>query len=263
MLFALLILSALIMLFPFYWTLKTSVTPGASVADAPSLWFEAWDLGSYRELFTRLNFGRIAFNSLSLAILTTLTQALTGSLAAYAFSRLTFRFKELVFLAYLATLMIPFQVLIVPLFIELKWMGLLNTHWAVILPTMTSAFGIFLMRQAMNQIPIQLDEAAKIDGAGHLRIFFSVIAPNIGPAFATFAVFAFMASWNSFLWPLVVLRKPELQTLPVALANLQGQYTTDWGVLMAGSIISILPMLAIYIFAQRFVVQGIASSGIK
>lgn len=262
-LFILLAVVAIAMLFPFYWTFQTSITPGASVTKAPTLWPADPGISAYEELFTRLDFGRSAVNSLFIAGVTTSLQILTGSLAAYAFSRLEFRFKNIIFLAYLATLMIPFQVLVVPLFIELKYFGLLNTYWAAILPTMTSAFGIFLLRQSLNQIPRQLDEAARIDGAGHLRIFTLILIPNMGPALATFAVFSFMASWNSFLWPLVVLRKPELQTLPVALANLQGQYTTAWDVLMAGSVISIIPMLIIFIFAQRYVVQGIASSGIK
>lgn len=262
-LFLFLAIASIAMLFPFYWTFLTSITPGASVAKAPTLWPANPGISAYEELFQKLDFGRSAINSLFIASVTTSIQILTGSLAAYAFSRLEFRFKNTIFLAYLATLMIPFQVLIVPLFIELKYFGMLNTYWAAILPTMTSAFGIFLLRQSLNQIPRQLDEAARIDGAGHLRIFTLILIPNMGPALATFAVFSFMASWNSFLWPLVVLRKPELQTLPVALANLQGQYTTAWDVLMAGSVISIIPMLIIYIFAQRYVVQGIANSGIK
>jgi multiple sugar transport system permease protein len=160
-------------------------------------------------------------------------------------------------------MMIPLQVLIVPLFVELKTFGLLNTYLGALLPTFASAFGIFLLRQAINQVPRELDEAATIDGAGHFRIFFSVILPNIRPALATLVVFAFMGSWNSFLWPLVVLRSPELQTLPIALAALQGQYISDWDVIMAGSVVSVIPMLALYIFAQKYVIQGVASSGIK
>ena len=150
-----------------------------------------------------------------------------------------------------------------PLFVELRTFGLLNTYLGALLPTFASAFGIFLLRQAMNQVPRELDEAATLDGAGHFRVFWGVILPNIRPALATLTVFAFMGSWNSFLWPLVVLRKPELQTLPIALAGLQGQYTTDWDVVMAGSVISILPMLALYLFAQKYVIQGVANSGIK
>jgi multiple sugar transport system permease protein len=138
-----------------------------------------------------------------------------------------------------------------------------DTYLGALLPTFAAAFGVFLLRQAMNQVPVELDEAAAIDGAGHFRIFWTVILPNIRPALATLAVFAFMGSWNSFLWPLVVLRSPELQTLPVALAGLQGQYTTQWDIVMAGSVVSILPMLAIYLFAQKYVIQGVANSGLK
>jgi multiple sugar transport system permease protein len=168
-----------------------------------------------------------------------------------------------VFAIYLATMMIPLQVLIVPLFVELKTLGLINTYLGALLPTFASAFGIFLLRQAVDQVPRELDEAATLDGAGHFRIFWQVILPNIRPALATLTVFAFMGSWNSFLWPLVVLRSPELQTLPVALAGLQGQYTTEWDIVMAGSVVSVLPMLALYVFAQKYVVQGVANSGLK
>jgi len=160
-------------------------------------------------------------------------------------------------------MMIPLQVLIVPLFSELKVFGLLNSYLGALLPTFATAFGIFLLRQAINQVPRELDEAATIDGAGHFRIFWTIILPNIRPALATLVVFAFMGSWNSFLWPLVVLRSPELQTLPVALAGLVGQYSTQWDIVMAGSVVSVLPMLALYIFAQKYIIQGVASSGIK
>jgi multiple sugar transport system permease protein len=168
-----------------------------------------------------------------------------------------------VFAIYLATMMIPLQVLIVPLFAQLRTFGLINTYLGALLPTFASAFGIFLVRQAMNQVPFELDEAATLDGAGHFRVFWHVVLPNVRPALATLAVFAFMGSWNSFLWPLVVLRSPEVQTLPIALAGLQGQYTTQWDIVMAGSVVSILPMLAIYIFAQKYVIQGVANTGLK
>src|SRR5690606_7039988 len=214
-------------------------------------------------LFAERPFGRQIANSLLLAVVTTLVQLFTSATAAYAFSRLPFKGRGVVFAIYLATMMIPLQVLIVPLFVELKALGLINTYLGALLPTFASAFGIFLLRQAVNQVPRELDEAATLDGAGHFRIFASIILPNIRPALATLTVFAFMGSWNSFLWPLVVLRKPELQTLPVALASLQGQYTTEWDIVMAGSVVSILPMLALYLFAQRYIVQGVANSGIK
>lgn len=257
------IAGALLMFFPFLWTIITSITPGATLTSTPALFPENPTLEAYRRLFAERPFGRVILNSLLLATVTTVVQLVTSSTAAYAFSRLPFRGRGVVFAVYLATMMIPLQVLIVPLFVELKNFGLLNTYLGALLPTLASAFGIFLLRQAVNQVPRELDEAATIDGAGHFRIFFQVILPNIRPALATLTVFAFMGSWNSFLWPLVVLRSPELQTLPIALAGLEGQYVSDWDIIMAGSVVSVIPMLALYIFAQKYVIQGVASSGIK
>jgi multiple sugar transport system permease protein len=257
------ILGALAMFFPFLWTFITSITPGAGFSITPQLWPENPSFEAYATLFTERPFARVVLNSLMLAVITTLVQLFTSATAAYAFSRLPFRGRGIVFAVYLATMMVPLQVLVVPLFAELKAFGLLNTYLGALLPTFASAFGIFLLRQAINQVPRELDEAATLDGAGHVRIFFSIVLPNIKPALATLTIFAFMGSWNSFLWPLIVLRDPELQTLPIALAGLQGQYTTAWDVVMAGSVVSILPMLALYIFAQKYIIQGVASSGLK
>lgn len=260
---AVVIVGAGVMFFPFLWTVITSISPGSGLSVTPALIPENPSLEAYARLFAERPFGRVILNSFGLAAATTIIQLVTSSTAAYAFSRLPFKGRGAVFAVYLATMMIPLQVLIVPLFVELKTFGLLNTYLGALLPTFASAFGIFLLRQAVNQVPRELDEAATLDGAGHFRIFYSVVLPNIRPALATLTVFAFMGSWNSFLWPLVVLRKPELQTLPIALAGLQGQYTTEWDIIMAGSVVSILPMLALYIFAQKYVIQGVASSGIK
>lgn len=257
------IIGALVMFFPFLWTVITSISPDASLTVKPSFWPDNPSFDAYTQLFAERPFGRVIGNSILLATITTAVQLFTSATAAYAFSRLPFRGRGVIFAVYLATMMVPLQVLIVPLFAELKAFGLLNTYLGALLPTFASVFGIFLLRQAVNQVPRELDEAATLDGAGHFRLFFTIILPNIRPALATLTVFAFMGSWNSFLWPLVVLRKPELQTLPIALAGLQGQYSTEWDIVMAGSVVSILPMLAIYIFAQKYVIQGVASSGIK
>jgi multiple sugar transport system permease protein len=257
------VVGALAMFFPFYWTLVTSFSPGSGLSSTPRLVPADPGLDAYVQLFSEVPFARVVGNSLLLATITTLVQLFTSATAAYAFSRLPFPGRTLVFGIYLATMMIPLQVLVVPLFAEFRAFGLVDTYLGALLPTFAAAFGIFLLRQAMNQVPTELDEAAAIDGAGHFRIFWTVVLPNIRPALATLAVFAFMGSWNSFLWPLVVLRSPELQTLPVALAGLQGQYTTQWDVVMAGSVISILPMLAIYLFAQKYVIQGVANTGLK
>ena len=263
LLHAVVIVGAMLMFFPFLWTIVTSISPGMGLTVTPTLFPEDPSLAAYERLFAERPFGRVILNSLVLAVITTLVQLFTSATAGYAFSRLPFRGRTVVFGIYLATMMVPLQVLIVPLFVELKAFGLLDTYLGALLPTFASAFGIFLLRQAINQVPRELDEAATIDGAGHFRIFWTIILPNIRPALATLVVFAFMGSWNSFLWPLVVLRTPELQTLPIALAGLQGQYTTQWDIVMAGSVVSVLPMLVLYIFAQKYVIQGVASSGIK
>ena len=258
---AVLVVGALIMFFPFLWTLTTSLSPGAGLDATPQLIPDDPSFAAYKELFEGTPFARVIANSLGLAVAT--LQLTTSAMAAYAFSRLPFPGRGFVFALYLATMMIPIQVLIVPLFVQMRDLGLVDTYLGVLLPGVASAFGVFLLRQAMNSVPRELDEAATIDGAGHFRIFARVVLPLVGPALATLAVFSFMSSWNSFLWPLIILRSESLQTLPLALAGLQGQYTTQWDVMMAGSVVSILPMLAIYLFAQKYVIQGVASSGIK
>ncbi|WP_415855291.1 carbohydrate ABC transporter permease [Sinomonas sp. G460-2] len=262
-LWAVLVAGAVAMIFPFVWAFVTSISPGSGLSATPSLIPENPSFSAYQALFDRLPFARVILNSLLLAVGTTAAQLATASLAAYVFSRMPFKGRGAVFSIYLATMMIPMQVLVVPLFVEMKSLGLIDTYLGVFLPGIASAFGVFLLRQAMNSIPTDLDQAATLDGAGHFRIFVQIILPLIRPALATLAVFTFLNSWNSFLWPLIILRTPALKTLPVALAALQGQYTTQWDIVMAGSVVSILPMLALYIFAQKYIVQGVAGTGLK
>jgi multiple sugar transport system permease protein len=248
-------LGAGIMLFPFLWTVVTSITPSGSLSGGPSLVVQDPTLDAYRTLADSMPIWRIIANSF--------LQLVTASMAAYAFGRLEFKAKPVVFAAYLATLMIPLQVLVVPLFIQMTRLQLNDTYFALLAPTIASAFGIFLLRQAVEGVPRELDEAATLDGAGHLRIFGTVIMPLVRPALATLAVFAFMGSWNSFLWPLVVIRSPELMTLPLGLATLQGQFTTQWDVVMAGSVVSILPIALVYLVAQRHIIAGMSHTGLK
>jgi len=260
---ALVVLGAVLMLFPFLWTVVTSITPGGSLADGPTLWVDNPTLDAYRSLVDAVPIWRILVNSFVIAVASTLLQLVTGSMAAYGFARLRFPGRNVVFALYLATMMVPLQVLVVPLFIEMKTLNLQDTYLGLLAPSFASAFGVFLLKQAVETVPVELDEAATIDGAGHLRIFATIVLPLIRPALATVAVFAFMASWNSFLWPLVVIRSPELMTLPLGLATLQGQFTTEWDVVMAGSVVSIVPIALVYLLAQRHVVAGIAHTGIK
>lgn len=260
---AVVVLGAFVMFFPFLWTVITSISSGAGLSATPSLIPDNPSLSAYAELFDKTPFARVILNSVGLAVAQTCLQLITSATAAYVFSRMPFPGRGVVFAVYLATMMIPLQVLIVPLFVQMRDLGLVDTYLGVLLPGIASAFGVFLLRQAMNAVPKELDEAATIDGAGHLRIFSRIVLPLVGPTLATLTVFAFMSSWNSFLWPLVILRTDTLQTLPLALAGLQGQYTTQWDVMMAGSVVSVLPMLAIYVTAQKYVIQGVASTGIK
>jgi len=262
-LYVVLIAGALIMVFPFVWTVVTSITPGATLTTTPKIIPDDPSLAPYFELFDRVPFARVIMNSLLIAGVSTILQVVTSAMAAYVFARLPFPGRGAIFVVYLATMMIPFQVLIVPLFAEMKTLGLINTYWGAILPTIASAFGVFLLRQAMSTVPYDLDQAATLDGAGHFRIFFQIMLPLIRPALATLTVFAFLNTWNSFLWPLIILRDPLMQTLPVALSSLQGQFSTQWDVLMAGSVISIIPMFALYVFAQKYIVQGVAGTGLK
>jgi multiple sugar transport system permease protein len=257
------IAGGLVMLFPFLWTVVTSITTDGNLSGGPTLIPENPTLDAYRTLFDALPMWRIVANSFGVAVAATVFQLITGSMAAYGFARLQFRGKNVIFALYLATLMVPMQVLVVPLFIQMTRFNLNDTYFALLAPSVASAFGIFLLKQAMESVPRELDEAATIDGANHLRIYATIILPLVRPALATLTVFAFMSSWNSFLWPLVVIRSPELMTLPLGLATLHGQFTTAWNVVMAGSVISILPIAIVYLFAQRHIIAGMAHSGLK
>jgi multiple sugar transport system permease protein len=261
--FAAVLVGAAIMLFPFLWTVITSITPEGSLAGGPTLMVEDPTLSAYRTLLDSVPMWRIMLNSFGIAVAATVLQLVTGAMAGYGFARLSFPGKNIVFAGYLATLMIPLQVLVVPLFIEMKTFQLNDTYLALLAPGIASAFGVFLLRQAVAAVPSELDEAATLDGAGHLRIFTTIVLPLIRPTLATVAVFAFMNSWNSFLWPLVVIRSPEFMTLPLGLSTLQGQFTTDWDVVMAGSVLSIIPIAVVYLLAQRHIIAGIAHTGIK
>ena len=262
-LYALVVFAAAVMLFPFLWTVITSITADGNLAAGPTLVVKNPTLSAYRTLLATLPMWRITLNSLIVALVATLAQLITGSMAAYGFARLEFRGKQVIFALYLATLMVPLQVLVVPLFIEMKTLSLQDTYFALLAPSLASAFGIFLVKQAIDGVPRELDEAATIDGGGHLRIFVTIVLPLVRPALATLAIFAFMGSWNSFLWPLVVMRSPELMTLPLGLSTLHGEFTTQWNVVMAGSVLSIIPIAIIYLLAQRHIITGLAHTGIK
>lgn len=260
-----LLAGAVVMIGPFLWMVGASLKTDRNIQQIPPTLLPNPVTGAnYGRVVDAFPFWRFTLNSLGLSVTSTVLQLVLASTAAYCFARIEFRGRELVFGLYLATMMIPMQVVIVPLFIEMRNLGLVDSYAGLLLPTLVSSFGTFLMRQAFMGLPKDLDEAAFVDGAGHLRVFLRILLPLTAPALATFAVFAFMASWNAFLWPLVITGGGEQHmTLPVGLARLQGRFTTNWNVVMAGAVVTIVPIVAFYTFTQRWVIRSVAFSGTK
>lgn len=251
------------MLVPFLWMLSTSLkVPREIFTYPPQLIPTEWAWSNYRDTLTALPFGRFYLNSIFVSVSSSLIQISSASLAAFAFSRLRFKGRDPLFLLYLATLMIPFQVTMIPNFIiisrVLDWYDTFN---ALILPTSFSAFSVFLLRQFFRSLPLEMDEAARIDGATSFRIWWQIVLPLSGPALAALAIFVFLGSWNSFLWPLVVTTSMHMRTIPVGLSAFQGQYNTQWNLLMAGSVIALLPVLLVYMLGQNWFQRGITLSG--
>ncbi len=218
---------------------------------------------NYADVFEAVPFARFYLNSIIVSVLITIGQVLTSSLAAYAFARLNFKFRNQLFLGYLATMMIPGTVTMIPVFIIIKKLGWIDTYQALILPMMFSAYGTFMLRQFFLSIPKDLEESAVIDGATKLRIYWQIILPLSKPALATLTIFVFLGAWNDFMWPLIVTNSMEMKTLPVGLAAFQGLYTTNWTLLMAASMMALLPVLILYILAQKYFEKGIVLSGLK
>lgn len=256
---------AVLLVGPFVWMLLASLKTDADIRRIPPTIIPDPLTGdNYQRVVDSFPFWRFAANSVGVAIASTLLQLVTAAMAAYAFARIPFRGRNLLFGLYLATMMIPLQVVIVPLFIEMRNLGLVDSYAALLLPTIVSSFGTFLLRQAFMALPRELDEAAFIDGAGHFSVFFRVLLPLTGSALATFAVFAFMATWNSFLWPLVITQASDRHvTLPVGLSRLNGRFSTDWNVIMAGSVMTVVPIVAFYLVTQRWVIRSVTFSGLK
>ncbi|HDP98943.1 MAG TPA: carbohydrate ABC transporter permease [bacterium] len=253
-----------ITLLPFIWMLSTSVMPtGEASTFPPTLVPKKFTLDQYRFLFDRINLGRHFLNSLILAISVTGVSLLINSLAGYGFAKFSFKGKRPLFIFLLSSMIIPAQVTMLPVFLILNKMGLLNTYFGIILPGMASIFAIFLINQYLKGIPDSLLEAAKIDGASHFTIYWRIILPLAKPVLVTLALFTFMGTWNDFLWPLIVMTKEEMYTLPVALANLFGEHAQDVELMMAGSVITILPIMIVFMFLQKYYIQGILLGGVK
>jgi multiple sugar transport system permease protein len=274
----LLLLFSTVMVLPLVWAISTSLKPDADIFSSPIRWIPTrFTLDHFRQVFTTVPFARYFANSLFLAGAGVVTNLFLGSLAGYAFARLRFRGQKWLFRLLLASMMVPSVVTIVPSFLILHNLplaggndllgqggfGLLNSYWAVILPGAAGAFAVFLMRQFFLYLPTDIADAARLDGAGEFRIFWQMYLPLCKPALATLAVFTFQAGWNSFLWPLIVLNDPSLSTVQQGLAAFSYNHNTDFGPLMAGSIIAMLPMLLLFVYAQKhFANQGLAFTGI-
>lgn len=260
------LIGGLLMITPFVWALATSLKPsGALLSLPPQLIPSEPTFSSYVEVVRRFPFARVFGNSVFVAVVTTLGQLVICSMAGYAFARFEFRGRNALFTLYLATLMVPFAVVITPLFIIVTRLGWGDTYAGLIVPGMFSAFGTFFMRQFFTSIPKELEEAATIDGAGTIGTFLRVVVPIAGPALATLSVLSFMGSWNSFLWPLLIINDRDLMTLPLALSTLQGMYPgqTQWNIVMAGTVLATVPTVLVFLFAQRWVIEGVAGSGVK
>jgi multiple sugar transport system permease protein len=259
-LYVALVLGSAIMLAPFAVMLVVSLWPNAAFL-ARRFPLSQISLNNYFETFRVIPFGRYIVNSLVVATSVTVGQILIASMAAFAFARLRFRGREVIFLLYLATLMIPAQVTLIPNFLIIKNLGWYDTFAALIVPGLVSATSTFLLRQYYRGIPLEMDEAARMDGASSFRIWWQVIVPLSWPAMSALAIFTFQGTWNDFLWPLVVTGSDQMRTIPIGLSYFVGQYATSWNLLMAGSVIALLPVLLIYMAAQKTFVQGITLTG--
>lgn len=260
----LLLLGSLAMLFPFIWTICTSLKESSEVFTYPPKFFgEELKWGNYERMTERFPFYQFFFNSLKITVVVVIAQLITSSMAGFVFARLKFRGRDGLFGLYLATLMVPAQVTMIPTFLLMKYYGLLDTHWSLILPGAVSAFGTFLLRQFFIGIPSALEEAAKIDGCTPFGIYWRIFIPLSQPALATLGIFITMGTWNDFINPLVFLSSMDKMTLTLGLANMQGLYSTDWPALMAATVITVLPILIVFLMAQDAFVKGVTLSGLK
>jgi multiple sugar transport system permease protein len=276
--YAALVIFGLIMFLPFFWMLSTSLKPANEIFSSPIRWLPSTiNFQNYIDAFTTVPFGRYFLNSFFLAGTGVLSNLFFGSLAGYAFAKMRFRGNKGIFRFLLTALMVPGIITLIPTFIILRSIplvggndilgqggtGLLNTYWAIILPGAAGAFAVFMMRQFFIGLPTELGEAARIDGAGEFAIFLRVYLPLTKPALATLGLFTFQAGWNSFLGPLVFLRDPNMATVQMGLQAFSFNHQTDFGPLMAASLVAMLPILLLFIFAQRYFTQGLAFTGAK
>ena len=254
----------LLTLVPLLWMVSASLMPaGEATVYPPRLLPSSVTWAHYRALFTRLDLARYLLNSTLLAAAVTSVSLVLNSMAGYAFAKFRFGGRDRLLRILLAALVIPAQVAMLPLFLLLKELGCINSYWGVIIPGMASIFGIFLIRQYALSIPDSLLDAARIDGAGEFRIYWSLVLPVCKPILVTLAIFTFMGTWNDFLWPLIVLTDSDMYTLPVAIANLVGEHVQDTELMMAGSVLTVLPVVIVFVALQRYYIAGILAGSLK
>ncbi|NMB01977.1 MAG: carbohydrate ABC transporter permease [Firmicutes bacterium] len=261
-----LIALGVLMIVPFVWMISTSLKGYHEIFRYPPTWIpESFRWQNYIEAWNLAPFDRFYFNSTFVAIVTTVGQIITGVLAAYAFARMEFKGRDQVFLMFLATLMVPTQVTLIPTFILMSKIGWINSYEALIVPFISTAFSVFLLRQFFLTIPQELEDAALIDGCSKMRFIFTILMPLAKPAIASVGLFGFLGSWNSYLWPLIVINSNQMRTLPIGLRYFVSQQGggSEWHYLMAASLIVMLPVLVVFFLAQKQFIEGIAKSGIK
>ncbi|MEO1353344.1 MAG: carbohydrate ABC transporter permease [Cyanobacteria bacterium J06635_15] len=263
--YALLLGIAIAMLLPLLWLVSTAFKSAEeNIFQFPPQFIpQSPTFSNFVEVWQTNPFGQYFFNSTLIAVVTVALNLLFCSLAAYPLARLAFRGREIIFSLIVSTILIPFQIVMIPLYILTVQLGLRNTYLGVIFPAIASAFGIFLMRQSFQGVPKELDEAARIDGCSELGIWWNVMIPAVRPALVTLAIFVFIGSWSDFLWPLIVLDRPEYYTLPLGVARLAGSFSLDWRLIAAGSVISIVPIVVFFVVMQGYIVPTESGSGVK
>lgn len=260
----LLVVGAILAASPLLWMVSASLMrPGEANSSPPPLLPRHATFEHYRALFTSLSLGRYFLNSLVISVGGTLLAVLITSMAGYAFAKLRFRGRQPLFRGLLAGMVIPGQVAMLPMFILLREMGLINTLFGAMIPVLAPIYGIFLVRQYALSIPDDLLDAARLDGASEFRIFRSIVLPGLGPVLATLGAFTFLSAWNDFMWPLIVLSDDAHYTLPVALANLAGEHVLDTELMMGGAVVTVLPVFLAFLFLQRYYIQGIMAGSVK
>jgi multiple sugar transport system permease protein len=256
------------MVLPLIWMISASLKEPVDVFIQHTPWWRNWipqhpQWRNYIKVFKAVPFFRFYLNSIFVAIIVTFGQVITSSFSAYAFSRLRFPGRDKLFFGYIATMMVPGTVIIIPVYILMHKFGWINSYKALTIPAMFTAYGTFMLRQFFMTLPRELEDAAKIDGCGFWAIYYKIILPLSRPALATLTTFVFIGNWQSFLWPLLVINSIGKNTLPIGLAYFQSQYVTDWTLLMAASVMAIIPVIIIFVFSQKFFIEGIKLTGIK